>query len=350
MKKQHLFIASSVIFLGLIFGIYQYFQAFETDNVSAVTVGTPSPGHSWAEMECSADTLCIDAENKRLGIGTNTPATALDVVGDVSVSQGIRLNTEGGGKPACDSSARGTIWVVSSASGVSDSAYVCLKNSSNVYAWKAMSEITGPFACGDAVSFTYRGSNVTYGTVTSQAGECFMDRNLGATQVATAYNDSAAYGDLFQWGRSDDGHQVRTSGTTTTLSATDSPPATFIYGMGSPYDWRTPQKDTLWQGVDGINNPCPAGWRLPTSTEWQAEITAGSWVSYNTAYASPLKLTASGARDYGDASLTSVGAYGGYWSSSVSGAGASRLNFGSGSANMNANSRAYGFSVRCLRD
>jgi hypothetical protein len=82
MKKQHLFIVSIIIFMGLVFGIYQYFQVFETENVSAVNIGTPIAGHPWSQMECSSDTLCIDTVNKRLGIGTNNPTKALDVRGD----------------------------------------------------------------------------------------------------------------------------------------------------------------------------------------------------------------------------------------------------------------------------
>ncbi len=37
------------------------------------------------------------------------------------------------------------------------------------------------------------------------------------------------------------------------------------------YDWRSPQNDNLWQGVNGINNPCPSGYRLPTEAELEAE-------------------------------------------------------------------------------
>jgi hypothetical protein len=33
----------------------------------------------------------------------------------------------------------------------------------------------------------------------------WLDRNLGATQVATKVDDSAAYGDYYQWGRAKDG-------------------------------------------------------------------------------------------------------------------------------------------------
>jgi hypothetical protein len=91
-----------------------------------------------------------------------------------------------------------------------------------------------------------------------------MDRNLGASRVAQTYDDGQAYGDLFQWGRLDDGHQSRTSGTTTTLSNSNSPGHNMFITLDSaPYDWRKPQNQNLWQGLGGNNNPCPSGWRVP---------------------------------------------------------------------------------------
>ena len=48
-------------------------------------------------------------------------------------------------------------------------------------------------------------------TVTSATGKVWMDRNLGAAQVATSATDEAAYGDLYQWGRPEDGHEKRTA-------------------------------------------------------------------------------------------------------------------------------------------
>jgi hypothetical protein len=84
----------------------------------------------------------------------------------------------------------------------------------------------------------------------------WLDRNLGATQVATSSTDSNAYGWLYQWGRATDGHQIRTSVTTPTLSSTDQPiNNNFIITSITPDDWRNPQNNNLWQGVDGINNP-----------------------------------------------------------------------------------------------
>ena len=222
---------------------------------------------------------------------------------------------------------------------------------------KAMPGYVPSWACGDTVTFTYKGGSVTYGTVEIDYGggnvKCWLDRNLGASQKATTCcgETNPAYGDLFQWGRLDDGHQTRTSNTTTTLSLIDNPGhSNFIYGMGSPYDWRSSQNNDLWQGVSGTNNPCPSGWRVPTSTELDTERASWSSQDYNGAYASPLKLTAGGDRDSGTASLGSVGSGGYYWSSSISGTYASDLSFGGSSAAMGGDARADGFSVRCLKD
>ena len=83
MKKQHLFIILSVVLLGFVFGVIQYYQALKTEDVSAVTVGIPNPGHSLAQLECSADSLCVDTVNNRVGIGTANPGLMLDVQGTV---------------------------------------------------------------------------------------------------------------------------------------------------------------------------------------------------------------------------------------------------------------------------
>ncbi len=190
-------------------------------------------------------------------------------------------------------------------------------------------------------------SNVTNPTT----GKIWMDRNLGASQVATSSTDAAAYGDLYQWGRAADGHQSRISGTTTTLSSSNTPGhSNFIKASSTPYDWRSPQNTNLWQGVNGVNNPCPSAYRLPTEAELNAERL--SWSSNNKAgaFASPLKLPVAGYRNYSDGSLGLVGSYGYYWSSTLSGAYSRRLFFGSSGASMNLNYRAYGCSVRCLKD
>ncbi len=181
-------------------------------------------------------------------------------------------------------------------------------------------------------------------------GKTWMDRNLGAVQVATGSTDSLAYGDLYQWGRFADGHQCRNSATTTTLSTTDQPGhGDFIIGMGNPWDWRSPQNDNLWQGVNGVNNPCPIGYRMPTEAELNAERL--NWISNDAAgaFASPLKLTMAGFRYASYGSLGFVGSRGRYWSSTISGPPSLGLYFTSTNADMNNYYRAHGFSVRCLK-
>lgn len=167
-------------------------------------------------------------------------------------------------------------------------------------------------AYGNEVSFYVNFEGEVHNAIT---GRIWMDRNLGASRVALSSTDSAAYGDLYQWGRGTDGHEKRNSPTTSTLSTTNTPDHGMFIAVASG-DWRTEKSDNLWQGIDGINNPCPEGFRLPTSAEWKAEIiTWGSISNSGVAFSSPLKLTIAGHRDPEDGSLKHVGTYGRYWSS-----------------------------------
>ena len=182
-------------------------------------------------------------------------------------------------------------------------------------------------------------------------GKIWMDRNLGATQVATSSTDANSYGDLYQWGRAADGHQLRNSANNNNLSSTDQPAhGDFITVDNSPLDWRSPKNDNLWQGVNGVNNPCPDGYRLPTTDEWEEE--RASWSSSNTegAFASPLKLPVAGWRDLSNGSLDAVGSDGSYWSSTVISTDSRSLYFYGSEAYMYTDGRAYGASVRCLKN
>ena len=200
--------------------------------------------------------------------------------------------------------------------------------------------------------FCASGSATVVEVTNSTTGKTWMDRNLGASQVATSSTDANSYGDLYQWGRKSDGHQCRTSVTTSTLSSGDVPGhGDFILASSSPVDWRSPQNTNLWQGVNGVNNPCPSGYRLPTSAELNTE--RGSWSSNDGAgaFASPLKLPMAGFRSFSDGSLGHVGSMGFYWSSTVNGTLSRNLYFDSSSnAGVDSDFRAVGFSVRCLKD
>lgn len=214
------------------------------------------------------------------------------------------------------------------------------------------------WACGDPITFTYSGSEVTYGTV-SHNGECWLDRNLGASRVATAYNDSSAYGHLFQWGRCADGHQITSSSLYTGPVSTPTCNGSgqvwngkfiIIASDAYPYDWISPQNNNLWQGVSGQNNPCPSGWRIPSRDEWQTELNSWSQKNWNGAFNSPLKLTAAGRRNWGSGAPGNQGERGEYWSYGLKGTDIYSLYFDSDEAYESYGRRVIGYSVRCIKD
>jgi len=237
-----------------------------------------------------------------------------------------------------------------------------------------------------------------------------MCYNLGAadtlqfispSQQAYYSKPTDEYGDLYQWGRVADGHQLRTSQsypTNNTTSENGAVSGSDLDGDGqvastsAAYkkfiknndattfdDWRIPPVDILWyNGSKTINDPCPDGWRVPTGVELQS-IMDGSkdivsfsgsynsvsgnrwqWVSTSGAgylitpsgSSSPtLFLPAAGYRTHDYSTLTFVGSYGYYWSSSADGTNASRMTFNLDNVFPgNYASRSSGFSVRCVAD
>ena len=208
-----------------------------------------------------------------------------------------------------------------------------------------------PFVCGTStVTFTYNGNLVTYGTVVGANSSCWLDRNLGAAQVPTSVSDANGYGDLFQWGRLADGHQLRTSTNISTLSSTDVPGnANFILSSSVPNDWRNPQNNNLWQGVNGTNNVCPTGFRIPTVAEFVDQ--RGIFVLNDgiRAYASPLKLPWAGLR-LSDGVIYDEGIQGFYWTSNFDGTNSTTEYFQSGSLGELNYGRATGASVRCIKN
>ena len=204
------------------------------------------------------------------------------------------------------------------------------------------------------------GGNVNdYQLVTSGTGKIWLDRNLGATQVATSSTDAASYGDLYQWGRNSDGHQIRGSSIAGGPVASGSEGSNFITSGG---DWlsSSPQDDTRWNGsAKGTHDPCPSGFRVPTETELEAERNNGGTGFWGTgsvqnnaagAFASVLKLPLAGYRYPSNGTLSDVGSGGDYWSSTVSGTLALDLYINITNASMFPNNRANGVSVRCIKE
>ena len=174
---------------------------------------------------------------------------------------------------------------------------------------------------------------------------------------------------MYQWGRGNDGHQCRTSSTFTSLSSSDQPGHNeFIVSNENPFNWRSPQNVNLWQGINGINNPCPTGFRVPTKSEFLQEINSWEIENMNGGFnskISKLKFTLNGYRAPGNITGLSAGeiyytpTIGHYWTSTVSPTSEINKDFiyrseyvsidGSGVASSSS-LRSSGRAIRCIKD
>jgi uncharacterized protein (TIGR02145 family) len=297
----------------------------------------------------------------QVGVGTNSP--------DASAALEVQSTTKGFLLPRMDTDARNAINSGDIAPGL-----VIYNTDDNCLQWY-IGNNTWHDGCGNNPYLQYPEGAVFCESgpteiveVTSAGSRVWMDRNLGASKAASSSTDADSYGDLYQWGRAADGHQCRTSPTTSTL-ATNSAPNTgaawdgyFIFtGTTSPRDWLQTQDNFLWNTNDptnandpspgkGATDPCPSGYRLPTEAEWNDERLSWSSIDRDGAFASPLKLPWAGYRSFSIGSLADGGNNGFYWSSTVSSTESLELFFYSSAAGVNSNYRAFGFAVRCLKD
>jgi uncharacterized protein (TIGR02145 family) len=216
-------------------------------------------------------------------------------------------------------------------------------------------EIAGTYyivAYATNIAGTSYGNVLTYthGTVyNSTTGKTWLAVNLGATAFPTSASDANGYGDLYQWGRLKDGHEKRTSGSTSSKNGNDQPNNGGLFITGTHWT----NNNNLWQGVNGTNNPCPTGFRLPTQQEFSNEI--ATWNQTDATYgafSSVLKLTWAGRRSNGtNVAGQHSGIIGYYWTSSLAGVWAANIKI--------YNSRIYevsnsyngdAHSVRCIKD
>jgi uncharacterized protein (TIGR02145 family) len=245
-----------------------------------------------------------------------------------------------------DFSADGETWQEVAA--LTDGTYLAELGNNGLYRARIFDADCGESYISNALELEIVACNTVYNPIT---GRIWMDRNLGAAQVATSPTDEAAYGDLYQWGRNTDGHQIRTSPTTLTLSDSAQPDhANYILNEETPYDWLATQDNNLWQGTSGINNPCPSGFRLPTQAEWDAERLSWSSTDSDGAFASPLKLPLAGHREFEDGIVVSTGSNARYWSSSTFELSSFMLDINANNALVQFSTRVIGLSVRCIKE
>ncbi|RZK61173.1 MAG: hypothetical protein EOO85_33765 [Pedobacter sp.] len=113
-------------------------------------------------------------------------------------------------------------------------------------------------------------------------------------------------------------------------------------------DWRRPQNRNLWQGVNGVNNPCPIGWRIATEQEWKNE----GLTSMNDAF-TKLKLTYTGARDVTSGEIKSMATLGMYWTSTVHDdqlVHSYYTRIEATTVTQSINNRGNGYPCRCIKD
>jgi hypothetical protein len=282
------------------------------------------------------------------GTAGSTAISNVKTTGTITAGSVTYPNTDGSANQVLSTNGSGTLAWTTPAAGLPTSG----NTAGDMLFWNGSAWVKVPAGSnGQTLSFqngtpTWKGTFSYRNTVKTATGKIWMDRNLGASQVATSATDALAYGDLYQWGRGADGHESRSAGEINIASTSDTPGHGDFINQSSNR-WRDPTNLNLWQGVNGINNPCPAGFRLPTKSEWEAEI--ATWTG--SGFDSPLKLPLGGHQHPTLSTPWQVGGSGSYWSSTPNdGLHSWNLGLGSTTKTMGIAQQGHGFSVRCIKD
>jgi uncharacterized protein (TIGR02145 family) len=234
-----------------------------------------------------------------------------------------------------------------------------------VVATNAVGNSSASVASGAVTPFAIPTSSANVGGTT----KTFMAYNLGVTgtQDPLTYQGGNNNGGFYQWGRQTDGHEVTTS-TPQAGPVAAAVANRFITNGTAPRDWISPQNENLWlDGTKTANDPCPAGFRVPTQAQWGGLFRDGTtsgapgtatrntwtWTGNGYTVGANLYLPAAGYRNAtSDAATGNVSTRGYYSSSTPYGTYTYYLYFTSGTVAPGYTSigRAYGFSVRCIAE
>jgi len=181
------------------------------------------------------------------------------------------------------------------------------------------------------VDITYGVDKNTYSGTTA----CWITRNLGATQQATAYNDATAASAGWYW-------QFNRKQGYSFTTGSRVPNTTWNANISENSTWTsTTDPCTLMLG---------STWRIPTITEYQSLITAVGNVGIASYYNTTLKLHNAGQTDQYGNSTNSVGSICYTWLNAMS---SSTLGFilyiSSNAASASTDTKSYGHTLRCLR-
>ncbi|MEZ0184720.1 FISUMP domain-containing protein [Flavobacterium oncorhynchi] len=185
------------------------------------------------------------------------------------------------------------------------------------------------------------GANVASGMF-----KVFKCHNLGADESGDPHIPLIGiHGNYYQWGRA-----------AVVANASTSP------SMISGWNTSSAAIDAWLDGSKTANDPCPAGFRIPTGAQWSGVVAnntvtrLGSWSNNSSNFGTAIKfgtglsLQAAGYRNNSDGSLNGRGSTGYYCSSSVNLTNRTYFSFTSTTAGLlNANSN-LGVSVRCISE
>jgi hypothetical protein len=202
--------------------------------------------------------------------------------------------------------------------------------------------------CGSAFTRTHSSGafapvqkTVTYGTATNIPGatsKCWITRNLGASQQATAVNDATEASAGWYW-------QFNTKQGYKYDGSTRTPNTDWIISIDENSDWSP------------VNDPCTRllgnEWRIPTYEEWYSVDNSGGWTSWSGPWNSALKMHAAGWLDMSSGSVYNRGSEGQFWTNQQNGTNATVgifLDFDNNSCDFWGYDKAYGMSIRCFRE